>query len=192
MRRACLISLALVFVCFAMASGAWAVERQLAGVSLGERALDLLGKTGFGQPNYIGPIGSIGLPSASGQGGAGTAAGRARRSGPAGPNDTTASNPSLLGGMRGGMRGGGMQGGDMSGDMGGGGMGGGGMRGGGMGGGGMRGGGMRGGGGGGARWYEGWRRRRGRSEGCERRYRHVLVLSPAFGSRYGAQSHANR
>jgi len=148
MRRACLISLALVFVCFAMASGAWAVERQLAGVSLGERALDLLGKTGFGQPNYIGPIGSIGLPSASGQGGAGTAAGRARRSGPAGPNDTTASNPSLLGGMRGGMRGGGMQGGDMSGDMGGGGMGGGGMRGGGMGGG-MRGGGMRGGGGGG-------------------------------------------
>jgi len=136
MRRACLIGLALVILCIAISSGAWAVERQLAGVRLGEKALALLSKPGFGQPNYIGPIGTVGLPSAAEQAGGGAAAGGGGRSGPAGPGRAT--GPELLGAMGGGMRGGGgaMRGGGMRG-------GGGAMR-----GGGARAGGMRAGGGG--------------------------------------------
>jgi len=145
MRRTCWISLALLILGVTISSGAWAVERQLAGVRLGEKALSLLDKPGFGQPNYIGPIGTIALPSADQTGGAG--AGGAGRSGPSGPTGAT-TGPNLTGGMRGGGgRGGGGRGGGMRGGGGRGGGGrGGGMRGG--GGGGGRGGGMRGGGGG--------------------------------------------
>ncbi|MBE9566462.1 MAG: hypothetical protein IMF16_06915 [Proteobacteria bacterium] len=56
---ACLILL----VCLtAASSSAWAVERGLAGVRLGDNALSLLSNSNFGQPNYIGPIGSLGMP----------------------------------------------------------------------------------------------------------------------------------
>jgi len=56
---ACLILL----VCLtAASSSAWAVERGLAGVRLGDNALSLLTNSNFGQPNYIGPIGSLGIP----------------------------------------------------------------------------------------------------------------------------------
>ena len=44
-------------------SSAWAVERELAGVRLGEMALGLLDKPGYGEPDFIGPLGSIAIAS---------------------------------------------------------------------------------------------------------------------------------
>jgi hypothetical protein len=56
---ACLIAL----VCLtAASSSAWAVERGLAGVRLGDNALSLLSNSNFGQPHFIGPIGALGMP----------------------------------------------------------------------------------------------------------------------------------
>ncbi len=128
----------------------WAVERELSGVRLGETAMDLLDKPGYGEPDFVGPLGTIAIAVEEPQGAAASRAGGAGRSGPAGPAGARAGGARGMrgGGMRGGgMRGGGMRGGGMrGGGMRGGGMRGGGMRGGGMRGGGMRGGGMRGGG----------------------------------------------
>ncbi len=155
MRIATWTWVSLILAIGGLSTSAWAVERELCGVRLGDKALSLLDRPGYGQPNYIGPLGTISISSAaqaqvSGATG-GTASVRGRATGRSGPSGPTAR------GGRGGMRGGGMRGGGMRG---------GGMRGAAPGlgtmtasndfavlltqgrGGGMRGGGMRGGGGG--------------------------------------------
>jgi hypothetical protein len=76
--------LSLLVVTVAVSSCSWAVERELCGVRLGDRALSLLDKPGYGQPAYIGPLGTISV-SAAEQQPAGAAAGAAARSGPSGP-----------------------------------------------------------------------------------------------------------
>jgi hypothetical protein len=86
MRRALFASVGLFVLAVGLKSSAFAVERELAGVRLGETALALLSKPGFGEPNYIGPIGTVGLPAAEPQSGrAAPSAARAARSGPVGP-----------------------------------------------------------------------------------------------------------
>ena len=106
MRRALWTSLVLVVLVSVACSGAWALERQLAGVRLGERAVRLLDRAGFGQPDFIGPLGTVG--AAAPQAGAATAAGRAA---PTGPTGARAGTRAAAGGMRGGMMGGAMRGG---------------------------------------------------------------------------------
>ena len=142
MRRAVWACVSLTVVIGGLSSCCWAVERELSGVRLGDRALALLDRSGYGQPAYIGPLGTISVaPPEQQRQAAESAAGGATsaRSGPAGPT-------AARGGMRGGgARGGGARGGGRGGARGGGMRGGGGR-------GGARGGGMRGGGGrGGAR-----------------------------------------
>jgi hypothetical protein len=116
MRRAlwaCISSAILVGVA---ASCTWAVERDLAGVRLGEMAMDLLDKPGYGEPDFIGPLGTVALPTEEPQGAAALRAGGGVRSGPAGPTGRGAAGARGRGGMRGGgMRGGGMRGGGMRG-----------------------------------------------------------------------------
>jgi hypothetical protein len=91
MRRAMWASVGLIILAGALRSPASAVERQLATVHLGDNALALLSKAGYGQPDYIGPLGTIAIPApeeAAGAAGTRRAAGAtavARRSGPAGP-----------------------------------------------------------------------------------------------------------
>ncbi|MFB3881451.1 MAG: hypothetical protein ACE149_09305 [Armatimonadota bacterium] len=148
MRRAVWACVSLIVVIGSLSSCCWAVERELSGVRLGDKALALLDRSGYGQPAYIGPLGTISVapPEQQRQAAEGAAAGgAAARSGPSGPS--AAGGAMRGGGMRGGMRGGGARGGGMRGGARGGGMRGGGARGGGMRGGGARGGGMRGGGG---------------------------------------------
>jgi hypothetical protein len=137
MRKLACASLCLALITGLLASGAWAVERELAGVRLGDKSLDLLDRPGFGEPNFIGPLGTLAYVAPQQQ------PSQASAAGPVGPSAAVGASAGMRGGgMRaGGMRAGGMRGGGMRG----GGMRGGGMRGGGMPGGGMRGGGMRGG-----------------------------------------------
>ena len=139
MRKLACASLCLALIIGLLASGAWAVERELAGVRLGDKSLDLLDRPGFGEPNFIGPLGTLAYVAPQQQ-----QPSQASAAGPVGPSAAIgASAGTRGGGMRGGgMRGGGMRGGGMGGGMGGGGMRGGGMRGGGMRGG-AAGGGMR-------------------------------------------------
>ena len=97
MRTAVWVSLGLLLASFAINSPTWAVERELAGVRLGDKALTLLSRPGFGEPTYIGPIGTISLPSPEPVGAARAGA----RAGPSGPGGARA------GGARGGPRAGG-------------------------------------------------------------------------------------
>ncbi len=102
MRRAlwaCIGSAILVGVA---ASSTWAVERELAGIRLGEMAMDLLDKPGYGEPDFIGPLGTVALPIEEPQGALASRAGGAIRSGPAGPTGRAAAGAR---GMRGGARG---------------------------------------------------------------------------------------
>ena len=78
---ACLILL----VCLTVASSpAWAVERGLAGVRLGDNVLSLLSNSNFGQPDYVGPIGMLGMPEPE----LVVAPGASGPSGPGGPGAT--------------------------------------------------------------------------------------------------------
>jgi hypothetical protein len=77
-----------------LSSCAWAVERELVGVSLGDEALDLLDRPGFGEPLFIGPLGALSYISSQQQP-ARAAATAAVRTGPTGPS---------LGGTAGGAR----------------------------------------------------------------------------------------
>jgi len=106
MRRAVWSSLSLFVVIGALSSSSWAVERELCGVRLGDKALNLLDKPGYGQPAYIGPLGTISVTSAEQQQAAGAATGGAARSGPSGPSGGMRGGRRGGGGMRGGMRGG--------------------------------------------------------------------------------------
>ena len=126
MRKLACASLCLALIIGLLASGAWAVERELAGVRLGDRSLDLLDRPGFGEPNFIGPLGTLAYVAPQQQ-----QPSQASAAGPVGPSAAVGAG---AGTRAGGMRGGGMGGGGMRGGMRGGGMGGG------MGGGGMRGG----------------------------------------------------
>ncbi len=90
-----------------LSSPAWAVERELGGARLGVRAVSLLAAPGFGQPDFIGPLGTVGGQRAT------PAAGRSgpARAGGARPNvGRGAGGPMRAGaGMRGRMgEGGGM------------------------------------------------------------------------------------
>jgi len=64
---------------------AWAVERELAGVRLGDRALELLDRPGYGEPDFIGPLGAVSQASEP-ERGVRAAGGGVGRSGPAGPS----------------------------------------------------------------------------------------------------------
>ncbi len=86
MRTAVWVSLGLLLASFAINSPTWAVERELAGVRLGDKALTLLSRPGFGEPTYIGPIGTISLPSPEPAGAARAGA----RAGPSGPGGARA------------------------------------------------------------------------------------------------------
>ena len=59
MQRAVWACLALVFLVGVSCSDSWAVERQLAGVRLGTTTMELLEKPGYGQPDFIGPLGAL-------------------------------------------------------------------------------------------------------------------------------------
>src|SRR4030042_1172757 len=59
MRKALWTCVSVVLLIGVMASHGWAVERELWGVRLGARAMDLLDKPGYGQPHFIGPLGAI-------------------------------------------------------------------------------------------------------------------------------------
>jgi hypothetical protein len=56
MRRALGACLSLLAATVVLQPPAWALERELAGVRLGTRALTLLNRPGFGQPDFIGPL----------------------------------------------------------------------------------------------------------------------------------------
>jgi hypothetical protein len=88
MRKGLWIGLALSVMMVAVASAGWAVERELAGVSLGQRALDLLAKPGFGQPDYVGPLGTLGELVTQQRAGETAVTGRPGQSGPVGPTGT--------------------------------------------------------------------------------------------------------
>lgn len=64
---------------------AWAVERELAGIRLGDKALDLLDRPGYGEPGFIGPLGAISVASQREQQAPAAARSAGGRSGPAGP-----------------------------------------------------------------------------------------------------------
>ena len=59
MRRAVWAAFFLALVFTLLTSCAWALERELAGVALGDDALQLLDRPGFGEPHYIGPLGTL-------------------------------------------------------------------------------------------------------------------------------------
>lgn len=109
MARAVRAAVLVVLISVAASSWSAAVERELAGVRLGQRALDLLTKPGFGQPDFIGPLGALGGmaaaegPAEEARQAAGAAGTAARRAGPTGPT-------AQRGGGRRGMGGGGMGG----------------------------------------------------------------------------------
>ena len=65
MRRALLVGLGLLGLTVWIHSPAWAVERELAGVRLGAYAIPLLSRPGFGQPDFIGPLGAVGGQAAA-------------------------------------------------------------------------------------------------------------------------------
>ena len=155
MGRALRAGVVLIIVCVAVSSWAEAVERELAGVRLGQKALDLLTKPGFGQPDYIGPLATLGTmappPGTQTQeqlapgGGQGGPTGPARRGGAGGRGMRMGQAPASAGSL--GVATGPRVGVSLTGRMGGGGRGGGrGMRAGGRGGGGRGGGGRAGGG----------------------------------------------
>ena len=133
MRRAVWACVSLTVVIGGLSSCCWAVERELSGVRLGDRALALLDRSGYGQPAYIGPLGTISVaPPEQQRQAAESAAGGATsaRSGPAGPTAARggmrgggARGGGARGGGRGGARGGGMRGGGGRGGARGGGMG---------------------------------------------------------------------
>jgi hypothetical protein len=90
-----------------LANPAFSLERELAGVELGQRALELLSNPKFGTPDYIGPVGSLGAippPAATnlvGQfpgmvGSAGTAGTTGQPGAPAAPSGPTTSAMSAL------------------------------------------------------------------------------------------------
>lgn len=76
MRRALVACLGLVAITLALHSSVWAEEKELAGVSLGSNAISLLSRTGFGQPDFIGPLGAGGAQQSSGARAGGGPAGR--------------------------------------------------------------------------------------------------------------------
>jgi hypothetical protein len=125
MRRALWPAVGLLVITLALSSCASAVERELAGVRLGQRALDLLDAPAFGQPDYIGPLATLGSlitqQTAAGQAATGTAATRSGPTGPGGaqrgmrrvasrqgqaPGASVALTAGMMGGRRGGMGGG--------------------------------------------------------------------------------------
>ncbi|MCJ7751455.1 MAG: hypothetical protein MUQ65_10235, partial [Armatimonadetes bacterium] len=110
MRKAVWACISLVLLTGAIATHGWAVERELWGVRLGTKAMNLLDKPGYGQPHFIGPIGAISVVTQQAPGGAATAVGSAR-SGPAGPSAGGGGREGARGGRGGGMRGGGRAGG---------------------------------------------------------------------------------
>ena len=68
MARALWILCSLLLFAIVLASApASAVERELAGVRLGVDVLTLLDKLGYGQPDFVGPIGTIALPATPAQ-----------------------------------------------------------------------------------------------------------------------------
>ena len=81
MRKPVWACLFLALVIGLLTSCAWPLERQLAGVRLGDRALDLLDKPDYGEPDFIGPLGALGYVAPQQQ----AAQPAAGRSGPAGP-----------------------------------------------------------------------------------------------------------
>lgn len=98
MRKALWTCVSVVLLIGVMASHGWAVERELWGVRLGARVMDLLDKPGYGQPDFIGPLGAISVVSEQARAEATGATAASARSGPAGP--------AARGGGRGGTRGG--------------------------------------------------------------------------------------
>lgn len=98
MRKALWTCVSVVLLIGVIASHGWAVERELWGVRLGARVMDLLDKPGYGQPDFIGPLGAISVVSEQARAGATGAAATGARSGPAGPT--------ARGGARGGAAGG--------------------------------------------------------------------------------------
>ncbi len=107
MRKAAWTCITLAVLVCTASSRTWAVERELSGVRLGDNALDLLDRPGYGQPDFIGPLGTITVAAEQPQVRTAPGAAGAVRSGPAGPSQ----RGSARGGMRGGMRGAGMRGG---------------------------------------------------------------------------------
>jgi hypothetical protein len=118
MRKAVWTCITLAVLVCTTISRTWAVERELSGVRLGDNALDLLDRPGYGQPDFIGPLGTVAVAAEQPQvrmapGGAG-----ALRSGPAGPSQRGGGRGmGARGGMRGGRGGGGMRGGRGRGGM---------------------------------------------------------------------------
>lgn len=102
MRKATWACLSLIVLIGLVSSSAWAVERELAGVRLGDKAEALLKDADYGEPDFIGPIGTISVAPTQERGTV-TATAPAARSGPTGP--TGARGPrARSGGMRGGAR----------------------------------------------------------------------------------------
>ncbi len=126
MRKAVWAGISLVVLASVAASCSWAVERELSGVRLGETAMDLLDRPGYGEPDFVGPLGTLTVAVEEPQGAAASRAGAQTRSGPSGPTAGRAGGGRGMrgggGGARGGMRGGGMRGGRRGGGRGGGGM----------------------------------------------------------------------
>ena len=105
MRRALWACISLAAVIGGAYSCGWAVERELCGVRLGDRALRLLDREGYGQPAYIGPLGTISVAPLQQQRQAGATGtrttGAAQRSGPSGPSAGAARGSRRGGGARG-------------------------------------------------------------------------------------------
>jgi len=80
-------------------SSAWALERELGGVRLGAKALNLLTLPGFGQPDFIGPLGVTGGQRVVSPAGA---AGRAGQGAAAGPGAVGSGRAGQMRGRRGG------------------------------------------------------------------------------------------
>ena len=90
MGRALRAGVVLIVIGVVVSSWAGAVERELAGVRLGQKALDLLTKAGFGQPDYIGPLATFGeMAGPEGTGAETLAAPGAGQAGPTGPAGST-------------------------------------------------------------------------------------------------------
>ncbi len=108
MRKAAWTCITLAVLVCTASSRAWAVERELSGVRLGDNALDLLDRPGYGQPDFIGPLGTVTVAAEQPQAGGAQRAGGALRSGPAGPSQRGGARGM---GARGGARGAGARGG---------------------------------------------------------------------------------
>lgn len=105
MRKAVWTCIGLAVITGAVATHGWAVERELWGVRLGTNAMTLLDKPGYGQPDFIGPMGAISVATEQAPSRGATGAGAAR-SGPAGPSGGAGRGGGARGGRGGGMRGG--------------------------------------------------------------------------------------